>query len=92
MTHKRNSSVRRRIVPRPGHLVKARIIGSGITLTRLAGEAGMARSTLSDYLAGRIANISGQLRIYAAWCILADRHIGPRAFWGGLLDHRENAA
>ena len=85
MAHKRTTSAITQILATPGHSVKGRIIASGLRLADLAEAAGIAASTLSDYLAGRIRNIHGQLSIMLAWCSLAGRQATLREFWGGLL-------
>lgn len=85
MGQTRTNSANRRILPAPGKLVKARIIGGGILLKDLARVAGMKPSTLSDYLSGRIRNVHGQIDIHGAFCKLTGTEVGLREFWGDLL-------
>ncbi len=80
----RTSSPKARMVPRPGDLVKAKIIEAGLSLADVAKETRIARSTLSDYLAGRIRNIHGQINIMLAFCELTGKTMTVRAFWGEL--------
>ncbi len=57
---------------------------SGLLLQELAKAARIARSTLSDYLSGRIRNIYGQIRILDAFNKLSGEDLTLREFWGRL--------
>lgn len=85
MRQTRKTSANHRILPAPGKLVKARIVGAGILLKDLARAARIQPSTLSDYLRGRISNIHRQIDIHQAFCKLTGTEIALREFWGDLL-------
>lgn len=57
---------------------------SGLLLQELAKAAGIAASTLSDYLSGRTRNVYGQMRILNTFNRLADEQLTMREFWGRL--------
>jgi len=63
---------------------KLRIMAAGLTCRQVAAGAGIAASTLSNYMAGRRRGREAQGRIAAAFAALAGRAIGPRRFWGDL--------
>ena len=84
MSSTRNSSDTRKILPPVGAHVKAKIIAAGLTLRQVAGRAGMAQSTLSDYLAGRIRNVHGQIDVLLAFTALTGESMTVREFWGSL--------
>lgn len=84
MTGNRTTSARRSIVARPGDSVKARIIGAGLRCGDVATKAGLSNTTLSDYFAGRIRNIHGQISILMAFCSLSGQSLTVRQFWGAL--------
>ena len=69
---------------RSGHAVKARIVGAGLPLGKLARAAGMAQSTLSCYLSGRSRRAVGQVAIAAAFRRLTGNWITSEDFWGDL--------
>jgi len=75
--------------PAESAAVKGRIVAAGIRLGALAETAGIAQSTLSQYIAGGRKNYQTQLQIYEAFCRLSDREptrSGERRFWGPLLN------
>lgn len=77
------------IVDAAARSVKAKLMLAGIPQQRLARRAGLAPSTLCDYLAGRRSNLDTQWAIYFAFCKLtATPHDeqGFREFWGPLLN------
>lgn len=74
-----------RILPRPGHYVKAQIVRAGLSLRRLAERAGYAPQTLSDYLAGRNRFLRGQVEIWLTFRQLTGSDVSLRQFWGDLL-------
>ena len=88
MQHRRTYSGQKRRISRPGDLVKGRIVAAGLQLKQVAQRAGIARSTLSDYLADRIRSAGGQLKIYHAYCDLSGERPTLREFWG-VLSHEE---
>lgn len=84
MPTSRNISTANQIIARPGDAVKAKIIGAGLSLSHVAARARIARSTLSDYLAGRTRNIHGQINIMMAFGDLTGKVVSMRDFWGEL--------
>jgi len=84
MTPGPKTSRRPNIVVTPKSLVKGKIVAAGLTINALATAAGLAGSTLSDYLAGRIPDPAGQLRIVQAFNRLTGQTLSARAFWGEL--------
>ena len=83
MSHIRKSSAKT-ILPAPGAAVKGRVVAAGLALSLVAARAGFAKSTLSDYLAGRITSRHGQIRIAEAFGALTNQVISPIEFWDGL--------
>jgi len=73
-----------RIIARPGHRVKARIIGAGLRMADVARAANLSQSSLSNYMAGRVRNPYVQVRIVIAFCELTKQTITVREFWGDL--------
>ena len=84
MTSNRTSSSNPIRIPRPGAAVKARIVAAGLTQAQIAHKARIAKSTLSDYIAGRIRNIHGQIDIMLAFCDLSGQSLKVSEFWGEL--------
>ena len=76
------------IVARPGAAVKARIVAAGIPMKDLAREAGIHKSTLSDYISGRLASPETQTDIWICFRRLAVSEIGFEEFWGRLFKRR----
>ena len=69
--------------------VKGRIFSRVAKLGDLAGAAGIAQSTLSQYIAGTRNKYETQIAIYNAFCRLASiapTRRGEKAFWGALLN------
>jgi len=91
MPKTRKTSRRLKILPTPGQLVKAKIIGAGLSLSALARGAGIAPSTLSMYLSGDRADSGTQRNIWFAFRALTGIEIGLPAFWGPLLTRKEVA-
>lgn len=80
----RRNSGSTRIIRRPTLPAKGEIVGVGIPLREIARAAGIAPSTLSDYLGGRLRNVDRRLSIYHAFCRLSGRRPtsdGFAAFW-----------
>ena len=84
MAHEQKTSLTLLIICRPGQSVKARVVGAGLPLGKLARAAGMAQSTLSCYLSGRTRNAHSQLRIAAAFRKLSGQYLTTPEFWGDL--------
>jgi transcriptional regulator with XRE-family HTH domain len=91
MPAKRHNTASRTTVPRSGDFVKAQIIAAGLTLADVSTKAGFARTTLSDYISGRIRTHDGQWRIWHAFCELSGRSPSLREFWGILCSSGEAA-
>jgi len=79
------TSRRPKILPTPGQRVKAKIIGSGLSLRALARGAGIAPSTLSNYLVGRRRDRNTQHDIWFAFRALTGQDLSIADFWGSLL-------
>jgi len=62
------------------------MVTAGLSLTAVARTARISKSTLSDYLAGRIRNASGQFNIMLAYCKLTGQVTTLKQFWGELLN------
>jgi len=78
----------RRIIPTPSHLVKARIIAAGLTMTQLAKAASISRPNLSHTLNGQRADRRTQLTIWDAFRRLTGSEMPLEEFWGELLSER----
>jgi len=72
------------IIPRGPLRAKARIVQAGLRLGAVAKAAGMPESSFSNYLAGRVRNPMGQLRIVIAFCELSGQVVTVRQFFGKL--------
>ena len=73
-------------IPRPGDLVKARIVRAGIRLSVLAEEAGYTRGTMSDLLSGRNRSARGQRRVLEAFRAMTGTRVRADRFWGDLTN------
>ena len=81
----RTTSSNRKILPRPGDSVKAKIRAAGLSQRVLARRCRLSPSTLSDYLAGRLRNRVRQIDIWLSFKELTGRRTRLRSFWGDLL-------
>jgi len=77
---------KRKILPRPGDSVKARIIGAGVRFSVLAKASRLSRPALSNYIAGRRKNRHGQFEIAMAFSSLIGEPVTMEGFWGELLN------
>ncbi len=82
----------RGILVRDGQAVKGKIYAAGLTPLKVANRAGIARSTLSDYFAGRRRNPETQALILKAFNHLTGLRNTMLEFWGSLARRREEAA
>ena len=78
-----------RMIAKPSHIVKARIIGAGVALGQLAKAAKISQPALSNYVAGRRNDRANQLAIWDAFCHLTGSQITLEEFWGELLAERK---
>jgi plasmid maintenance system antidote protein VapI len=69
---------------RDSRLVKAQIIAAGVKFRALAAEAGIAPSTLSEYISGRYREPERQIAIVQAFNRLAGTSMTAAEFWLGL--------
>ena len=84
MSRARTHSRAPEILPPPGAAVKARIIAAGLSMSIVAGRARIAKSTLSDYLSGRLRNVYTQIDVVMAFNALTGQTLSVREFWGPL--------
>ena len=83
-----NPLQRREILPRPGDLVKSRIVGAGVKLGHLAAEAKISQPTLSKYISGGVSVPETQMVIWQAFCRMTRSEMTLADFWGALLSPR----
>lgn len=75
-----------------GAQVKAKVIAAGLKLSDLADAAGLAPSTLTNYLTGHRKSAETQVRIVRAFRRLTRTRIAYSEFWGPLWDRDSHAA
>ena len=59
---------------------KVEILTHGLRFTEIASSVGIAPSTLSEYLSGRLTNNDRRFSIYRAFCRLASLSPTPEGF------------
>lgn len=73
------------IIGAAGNSVKARIVGSGLTLRKLAAEARISQPACSLTVRGLRRDYRTQTLIWAAFRRLTGHDVSLEEFWGRLL-------
>ena len=81
MDHTRKTAQTHEILGAGPGFVKGQIYSAGLTMGKLARAAGIAPSTLSDYVAGRRSRRETSRAIWRAYVRLSGLETSFEAFW-----------